>query len=109
WEELAPRVVPALDVRANLAAVASGSVPAGVVYATDAASSARVEVLYRVPRGRAPQVVYWAAPVRDTGEDADGRRGRAERLLGFLAGPEAGALFERHGFRHLPTAEAGDA
>jgi molybdate transport system substrate-binding protein len=109
WEELRDRLVPALDVRANLAAVASGSVPAGVVYATDAASSARVEVLYRVPRGRAPRVVYWAAPVRDTGEDAYDRRERAERLLDFLAGPEAKAVFERRGFRHLPAAGAGDA
>ncbi|HUF77959.1 MAG TPA: molybdate ABC transporter substrate-binding protein, partial [Thermoanaerobaculia bacterium] len=42
WDELSDRVVPALDVRANLAAVASGSVPAGVVYATDAGTSDRV-------------------------------------------------------------------
>jgi molybdate transport system substrate-binding protein len=104
WEELAPRVVPALDVRANLAAVASGSVSVGVVYATDAAGGVlgRVRVVHRV---EAP-IVYWAAPVA---EDRRGplraqvrAQGRALRFLDFLAGPEAGAIFERHGFRHLP-------
>lgn len=103
WEELRARVVPALDVRANLAAVASGNVPAGVVYATDAESglAGRVRVAYRVPPGDpAPPIVYWAAPV-DGGE-----RQAAERFLAFLRGPGAGAVFRRHGFRHLPTETA---
>jgi molybdate transport system substrate-binding protein len=103
WEEIAPRVVPALDVRANLAAVASGSVPVGIVYATDAAAgglSERVRVIYRMTTPRHhPWIVYWAAIVTDRGPADD----RSERFLGFLAGPDAGAIFRRHGFRHLPT------
>lgn len=106
WRELRDRVVPALDARANLAAVASGSVPVGVVYATDAAGSDRVEVLHRVPRDPGLEVVYWAAPIDDAG---GGRRAEAERFLAFLAGPEAGEVFRRLGFRHVPTAEPGDA
>lgn len=106
WRELRDRVVPALDVRANLAAVASGSVPVGVVYATDAAGSDRVEVLHRVPRDPGLEVVYWAAPIDDAG---GGRRAEAERFLAFLAGPEAAEVFEGAGFRHLPTGEPGDA
>ncbi len=109
WPALRDRVVPALDVRANLAAVASGSVPVGVVYSTDAATSSRVEVLHRVPRGRAPEVVYWAAPVGELPGAEAARRDRAKRLLAFLAGPEAGTIFQGLGFRHLPTAEPGDA
>jgi molybdate transport system substrate-binding protein len=108
WEALRDRVVPALDVRANLAAVASGSVPVGVVYATDAAASSRVEVVHRVPEERGPAVVYWAAPILDT--DRRPKRSTsvsaADRLLAFLASPEAGEVFRRHGFRHLPTAAA---
>ncbi len=108
WQELRDRVVPALDVRANLAAVASGSVQAGVVYATDAVAAGgagpglagRVRIAYRVPAGDgAPPVVYWAAPVVDDG--GDGRP--TGRFLDFLAGPEAAEIFRRHGFRHLPT------
>lgn len=101
WDELASRVVPALDARANLAAVASGGLPAGVVYATDAAVSDRVEVVYRVqgpPQGAGPEIVYWAAPV------AGGRRRVAGRFLEHLGSPEAGAVFRRFGFEHLPTA-----
>jgi molybdate transport system substrate-binding protein len=110
WDEIRPRVVPALDVRANLAAVASGSVPAGIVYATDAAGDAaggladRVRVIHHVPPGRASEgaspIVYWAAPVT-------GAAAMTERFLRFLAGPEAGAIFRRFGFRHLPTEDAG--
>lgn len=105
WEGLRERVVPALDVRANLAAVASGSVPVGVVYATDAAAgdlASRVEVLFRVPADEAPPVRYWAAPVRD---------GRAEgaRFLTFLEGPRAAETFERYGFRHLSPPSGGEA
>src|SRR5436305_6216340 len=63
WPQIAPRVVPALDVRAALAAVAAGNVPAGIVYATDAASSPRVKVVYRVPAEETPDLRYFAAPV----------------------------------------------
>ena len=107
WERLAPRVVPALDVRAALAAVAGGHLPAGIVYATDAATSDRVAVAYAVPDGEAPPVRYFAAPV-------EGRReADAAALLRFLQGPEARRIFVRYGFTVLgaepppPTAPAG--
>lgn len=108
WEELRDRVIPALDVRANVAAVASGSVPAGIVYATDAAArdtgptlAGKVRVVFRVPsEDGAPPAVYWAAPVADGGSE------RAAPLLDFLTGPEAAGIFRRHGFRHLPTERA---
>ncbi len=102
WARLAPRVVPALDVRSNLAAVASGSVPVGVVYATDAVaggSADRVRVVYRVPSSEAPEIVYWAAPVM-------GGRPGGRAFLEFLLSPEAAQVFRGYGFRHLPTAGA---
>jgi molybdate transport system substrate-binding protein len=70
-----------------------------VVYGTDAATGslgASVSVLYRVPASEAPPVVYWAAPVA-------GGNPAAARFLEYLEGPEAGAVFRRYGFRHLPT------
>jgi ABC-type molybdate transport system substrate-binding protein len=75
-------------------------VPVGVVYATDAAGgiAGRVRVVHRV---EAP-IVYWAAPVAEDRRGSLRALGRALRFLDFLAGPEAGAIFERHGFRHLP-------
>lgn len=93
WAELAPRVVPMLDARATVAAVASGDLPVGIVYATDAAASSRVRVIYRVPMDRGPRVRYVVVPISDSSEKA-----RVGRFLRFLNGPAARAIFERHGF-----------
>ena len=102
WDELAPRVVPALDARAALAAVAAGHLDAGIVYATDARSTDRVRVIYRVPPERSPPIEYVAAPLagRGGGEGAD-------ELLAFLRGPEGRALLRRHGFEPPAAGGAG--
>jgi len=92
WEGLAPRVVPALDARAALAAVAAGHLDAGIVYATDAGSTDRVQVVYRVPPERAPAIEYVAAPLAGRGGGAAGE------LLAFLRGPDGRTLLRRHGF-----------
>ncbi len=96
WTRLASRVVPTLDVRAALAAVAAGNVPAGVVYRTDAVSSDKVRVVYRVPADAAPDVRYWVAPV------AGGPKAPAVAdFLAFLRGPKAREIFTHHGFTAL--------
>ncbi|HUZ07960.1 MAG TPA: molybdate ABC transporter substrate-binding protein, partial [Candidatus Paceibacterota bacterium] len=48
WFAIEPKVVPTENVRAALAAVASGNVEAGVVYKTDAAISKNVKIAYEV-------------------------------------------------------------
>lgn len=103
WEELRQRVVPALDVRAALAAVASGNVAAGIVYATDAASSERVRVVYRVPPERAPRIVYELAEVAGGDPPESPARSAFEP---FLVGDEAGRIFTRYGFEPVPAPEA---
>jgi molybdate transport system substrate-binding protein len=93
WEDVAARVVSALDVRAALALVESCSAGAGIVYATDAALTPRVRVAWRVPPGEGPSIVYPAALL------ADARAPEAARaLLAFLRSSGARATFERHGF-----------
>jgi molybdate transport system substrate-binding protein len=94
WTELRNRIVPALDVRAALAAVASGAVPAGIVYRTDAAISSRVRVAFVVPDG--PEVRYSVAKLGHSHSRA------APSFVEFLAGPVGRAVFERKGFRVLP-------
>ena len=91
WERLRGRVVPTLNVRAALAAVASGNVDAGFVYRTDARLEPRVRVAFEVPRGEGPKIRYPLSVLRGGGDEAEG-------LFRFLTSPEAGEVFERHGF-----------
>jgi molybdate transport system substrate-binding protein len=91
WERLRSRVVPTLDARGALAAVASGNVDAGFVYRTDARIEPRVRVAFEVPRDEGPRIAYPLALVRGAPEEA-------RALLSFLSSAEARAIFERHGF-----------
>ncbi len=93
WEAVAQRVVPALDVRAALAAVESGAIEAGIVYATDAAISARVRALLEVPEHEAPLIRYPIAALAGRP-----RLELARRVVEWLAGAQAGAVFESYGF-----------
>jgi len=96
WDRLRERVVPALDVRAALAAVESGNADAGVVYETDARISKRVRVALQVPEAEAPRIVYPAALLAT----ANGPAPRA--FFEHLRSAEARAVFERLGFEFLP-------
>jgi molybdate transport system substrate-binding protein len=92
WEQLRPGVVLTLDARASLAAVESGHAEVGVVYATDAASSRRVRVVYRVPPEETPHIAYLAARLSRSKNPA------AEKFANFAASPNGKNAFARHGF-----------
>lgn len=62
WADFEERVVKTSDVRAALAAVASGGVSFGVVYATDAATTQAVEVVHVVADG--PRIEYFGAALK---------------------------------------------
>ncbi|MDP9122136.1 MAG: molybdate ABC transporter substrate-binding protein [Acidobacteriota bacterium] len=98
WPRIAPKVVPALDVRAALAAVAAGNLPAGIVYATDAAHVDNVKVVFRVPAEATPDLRYYAAPIAP-GSPA------AASFVAFLKGAKAREIFSRAGF--IPMAISG--
>lgn len=93
WAVVADRVVPALDVRAALAAVESGAVDVGIVYRTDAAGSKRVRVAFEVSAAEGPPISYALAAMADRPH-----RERARAVVEWLCGPRAAASFERHGF-----------
>ena len=90
WAGLEPRLVRMQNVRAALLLVARGEVPAGIVYASDAAISKSVRVADIVAPG--PPIVYPAGIVRD------GKTVEARRFLDYLGTPEARAVLRRHGF-----------
>lgn len=93
WAELRERVVPALDVRAALAAVAGGHAEAGIVYRTDAALSSRVTVALTIPREAGPKIIYVAAPLA-----ASKHAATAAAFVRHLRSTPAARVFERHGF-----------
>ncbi len=98
WAGLEPRVVPLLDARATLAAVAAGNLPAAIVYKTDTQGESRVRVVFEVPREEGPDVRIWAAPVFPVG----GGPSRGPSFLAFLRGERGRAILLRHGFEPTP-------
>jgi len=100
WDRLQSRLIPVASVRGALTAAANGSVDAAIVYETDVASS-NVELAFVVTGAKAPKIVYPAAVVT-----ASKQRAAAERLLAFLRGPEASAIFAR--FKFVPLSAPRD-
>jgi len=93
WKAVEPKVIPAGNVRAALAAVEAGNADAGIVYKTDAALSGKVVVAFEVPRKEGPAISYPVALLREAPNAADARA-----FLHFLQSPRGLAIFERFGF-----------
>jgi molybdate transport system substrate-binding protein len=93
WDELENRVIPATDVRAALAAVESGGADAGIVYSSDVAPSRKARVVYSVPPGEGPRIVYPVAVISGTAAEV-----HARAFVDYLASPAARTVFEESGF-----------
>ena len=93
WARVQSKVIPFPTVRAVLSAVENGRVDAGIVYRTDAATSA-VRVVAAIPRAHHPylDISYPVAVIKGP-QEAD-----AKKFLEFLKGPAARAVFDRRGF-----------
>ncbi|SLN61901.1 Molybdate-binding periplasmic protein precursor [Pseudoruegeria aquimaris] len=89
WQELAPRVVQADNVRGALAFVAAGAASSGIVYQSDAAAESRVAVAARFPETSHERIVYPAVLLEPD---------RAGPFLEFLSSSEGQALFASFGF-----------
>jgi len=96
WSAIEPKVIPTLDVRAALAAVAGGDVPAGIVYRTDAAISKDVRIAYTVTDG--PSIKYSVAPITSSEHPQ-----AAAKFVAFLDSPAGRAIFEKRGFLIKPA------
>lgn len=94
WSWLEKRLAPTADVRASLKLVESGEVDCGVVYATDAKTSQKVEVIATVPGDLHKPARYPFAATANAGP-------AARAVLAYLTGPEAKAVYERFGFTVL--------
>lgn len=92
WKTVESKVAPTRDVRAALALVERGETPLGIVYATDAAISAKVDVIRFFPDDSHPPIVYPVALVKDRGTAP------VRDFLAFLGSPEAREIYRRYGF-----------
>jgi molybdate transport system substrate-binding protein len=92
WDIAQSRLAPAADVRSALLLVERGEAPAGIVYATDVASSRAVIVAGVFPDDSHDPIAYPFAVIKA------GDMPEARALLGFVAGPEARAIFTARGF-----------
>ena len=93
WSRVESKVVPFPTVRAVLSAVEAGRVDAGIVYRTDAMTSA-VRVIATMTRKDHPylDIAYPVAVIAGPSEQ------EARRFLEFLKGPAARAVFDKRGF-----------
>lgn len=98
WEAVQPKLVLDQDVRQVLQHVAVGEAQAGIVYATDAATSPQVAVVAPAPAGSHRPVVYPMAVVRTARQPA-----AAQAFAEFLLSDRGQALLQRHGFTPAGT------
>ncbi|MGD9567732.1 MAG: molybdate ABC transporter substrate-binding protein [Sedimentibacter sp.] len=93
WEQVLPLASLGTNVTEVLNWVAEGSADTGVVYATDAASNDKVEVVAEAPEGSVSKVIYPVGIVKVTkNEDA------AKIFTEFLQSDDAIKIFESYGF-----------
>jgi molybdate transport system substrate-binding protein len=90
------RVVSGDDVRAALAYVERGEVEAGVVYATDARITDKVEVVYQFPESSHDPIRYPLVLLK-AGRD----REPARQFYNYLRSPQAVEVFRKYGFTPL--------
>jgi molybdate transport system substrate-binding protein len=95
WDAVAPKVIPAENVRAALALAERGEVDAAMVYASDAAASDRVRIAARLPDGSHPPIRYPAALLKSAESP------EARGFLDYLLTPASAQVFARHGFAAL--------
>lgn len=104
WPAVRKKVVFLDSVRAVIAAVEAGNADAGFVYKTDARLAKKAKVVLEVPAAAGPRIVFPAVVIAGSPRAHTGRA-----FVAWLAGPEAQAIFARHGFLPPPQTRAATA
>lgn len=94
WDEVEAKSTKGTNVTEVLNWVAEGSADAGIVYATDAATTDKVLVIAEAPAGSLAQKVIYPAGI----VSASGNKAAAQKFVDFLQTDEALAVFEKYGF-----------
>jgi molybdate transport system substrate-binding protein len=93
WDQIAPRVARADDVRGALTMVERGEAPAGIVYETDASASKAVAIAGIFPAETHETISYPFAVIK-SGDTPDARA-----LMTYLGSEDALAIFAAHAFK----------
>ena len=93
WDAVVDRVAPAPNARAALGLVEANRDIPGIVYATDAAMSDKVTVIYQVGGNKRPDIAYFAALVENKSSHE-----WTKLFLQFLSGEQASQVFQSYGF-----------
>jgi len=93
WPKLRAKAVRGKDVREVLAQVEAGNVEAGVVYATDAATTKRVRVVAIAPESLHKPIRYPAAVLKTSRNPA-----LSGRFLAYISSQKARARWKAAGF-----------
>jgi molybdate transport system substrate-binding protein len=94
WDEIAPRLARAENVRVALLYVARGEAPLGIVYASDALADKSVRVVDTFPADTHEPIVYPIALIKSAKSQAAG-------FVAYLTGPQGHDLFVKYGFTIL--------
>lgn len=95
WDALQTKLIPGDNVRAALQYVDAGTVPVGIVYASDVVANSRVRVLCRFDTHLHEPVVYPLLLLRPTAANVESARPFYE----FLQSAAAAEVFRRQGFQ----------
>lgn len=97
WQSIQSKLVPMPDVRAALQQIEQRRGAVGFVYATDAALSNKVKVLYTVPEDATQKIVYPMAKIARSSPGAQALE--VDALYAYLRSDAARRVFERYGFK----------
>lgn len=92
-EKVNPKANYGTDVTQVLTWVESGEVDCGIVYATDAASSDKIDIISEAPEGSHKTVTYPVAVIKNSKHPEE-----AKEFVDFLSSDSARAAFESYGF-----------
>ena len=94
WDAVDAKSTKGTNVTEVLNWVAEGSADAGIVYATDAATTDKVQVIAEAPEGSLAAKVIYPVGIVTASENKEA----AQKFVQFLQSDEAIAIFEKYGF-----------
>lgn len=94
WDEVSAKASLGTNVTEVLNWVAEGSAEAGIVYATDAATTDKVKVVTEAPEGSLAEKAIYPVGVVSTSAQKEAAR----KFVDFLQSDKAIAVFEKYGF-----------